>query len=451
MKKTNDIFCELACLTEQSKIFKGSDLLKIFFRQSDKRQLGQVLYKFIHYNQSLFDFLGVTPTIVGVDQDIGICFRTTSYVGTIPLRAPDTGKQIGDFVVVPRYLGRDRYANYIELLNLLEHVVCAEFRESLPLQSGYQFQSPLYFEAIQFVDCLIELSNTHWQKFCRLTTFSHVPSGNVDWNLYSRRHFRVEARQQFPTTKNVMTEIHEEYAQLYFVYNLCKNVINSSNTPVSTRLRLKKSLSMLDQKLSAHQPIETKSIVKRQSDLPVVRKCKDQANRILNFEKNIGTAWRVDFSDVFERFVQYLFSNLSKSVGGRFISNYKIGRSSKHNHAFELEYLEPDGIYLNKDCLIYVDAKYKSHLLNQHHYSEELKSVYRHDLHQVLAYTSFDTSEVKNAVICYPANDLSVTETKYMNRINHTEVRVKIVGIPLDATRCAEARNFLIDKVIFSN
>lgn len=449
MKKTNDIFCELACLTEQSKVFKGSDLQKTFFRQSDKRQLGQVLQKFIHYNQSHFDFLGVTPTIVGVDQDVGISFKTTSYVGTIPLRAPDTGKQIGDFVVVPRYLGRDRYASYIEILNLLEHLVCAEFCESLPLKSGYQFQPPMYLEAIQFVDCLIELSHTHWQKFSRVRICSPVPSGQVDWHRYASRQFRVEERHRFPIAQNLMTELHEEYAQLCFVYGLCKDAIDSGNTPVSVRLRMKRKLLILDKKMSVHRPIETKLIVEKQSDLPIVKKCKAQANRILKFERDIGTAWRVDFSDVFERFVQYLFSDLSKRIGGRFIANYKIGRSSKRHHAFELEYLEPDGIYLNDDCLIYVDAKYKSHLLNQHHHSEELKLVYRHDLHQILAYTSFDTSEVKNAIICYPANNLSVTETTYTNRINQTEVRVKIVGIPLDADRCVEARNFLMEKVAF--
>ncbi len=121
MKKFNDIFCELPCLTEQSKLFSGLELQKKIFKKVDKFYLAQALQKFVNYNAKSFEFLGITPSIVGIDQDVSICFRTSEFVGTVPLRAPDTGKQIGDFVVVPRFIARDRYADYVEILNLLDN------------------------------------------------------------------------------------------------------------------------------------------------------------------------------------------------------------------------------------------------------------------------------------------------------------------------------------------
>lgn len=119
MNNSLDIFCEIPCLTEQSRLLRGIALQKQWFKSADKRVIGQYLQKFISYNYESFDFIGATPQIIGSDQNVSIAFRTSNYVGTVPLRSPDTGKQIGDFVVVPRYGEKDRYEDYIEILNLL--------------------------------------------------------------------------------------------------------------------------------------------------------------------------------------------------------------------------------------------------------------------------------------------------------------------------------------------
>ncbi|MDY7539657.1 hypothetical protein RGU72_15495 [Undibacterium sp. 5I1] len=447
MKKFNDIFCELPCLTEQFKQFSGIELQKTFFKNADKRLIGQVLQKFVNYNAKSFEFLGVTPSIVGIDQDVSLCFRTSAFVGTIPLRAPDTGKQIGDFVVVPRFIARDRYADYVEILNLLDNQIEAQFIESLPLKSGYHFRPPLYLEAVKFIDCLTELTKTHWQKFSRVEKTAQAPVGQVNWNKYIANQFKVENQQRYPVATNVMTEFHAEYAQLAYVFSLCKNEINSPRTPVSLKLRIKKKLDVLEEKLYFHRPLKTDHLIEKQSDLPVVKRCKEQANRVLNFQGNLGTAWRVDFSDVFEKFVQHIFTMVAKQIGGNFFANYKIIRDSKRHYAWELHHLEPDGIFKKDSSLLTIDAKYKSHLLNRTSSSEQLKTDYRHDLHQILGYASFDTHAEKKAILCYPSNELEVTETVYLNRINQSKIRVKILGIPLRADTMSEVKRFVIENI----
>lgn len=447
MKKFNEIFCELPCLTEQSKLFGGVELQKTFFKNADKRFIGQVLQKFVNYNAKSFEFLGVTPSIVGIDQDVSLCFRTSAFVGTIPLRAPDTGKQIGDFVVVPRFIARDRYADYVEILNLLDDQIEPQFIESLPLKSGYHFRPPLYLEAVKLIDCLTELTKMHWQKFSRVEKNTQAPVGQVNWNKYIANQFKVESQQRYPVAINVMTEFHAEYAQLAYVFSLCKNEINSPRTPVSLKLRIKKKLEVLEEKLYFHRPFKTDHLSEKQSDLPIVKRCKQQANRVLNFQANIGTAWRVDFSDVFEKFVQHIFTTVAKQIGGNFLANYRIIRDSKRHYAWDLHHLEPDGIFKKDGTFLYIDAKYKSHLLNRTSGCEQLKTDYRHDLHQILGYASFDTYSEKQAILCYPSNELEVTETGYLNRINQTKMRVKILGMPLRADVINEAKQFVIENV----
>ena len=93
-----DVFCEIACLTERSTLLNGTALQKKWFKTADKRIIGQYLQKFVSYNSNLFDFLGVQPTVVGTDKNTSLVFRSSAYIGSIPLRSSDTGKQIGDFV-----------------------------------------------------------------------------------------------------------------------------------------------------------------------------------------------------------------------------------------------------------------------------------------------------------------------------------------------------------------
>jgi hypothetical protein len=173
MTKPLDVFCEIPCLTEQSKQLSGIVLQKKWFKSADKRIIGQYLQKFIDYNSAQFKFLGVTPYIIGTDQNTSFAFRSSSFIGSIPLRASDTGKQIGDFVVMPRFIGRDRFEDYIEILNLLGTEISPESIDSLPLASGKNFRPPLYLEAVKFITSLEKLTMSSWRKFDNIEKVSH--------------------------------------------------------------------------------------------------------------------------------------------------------------------------------------------------------------------------------------------------------------------------------------
>src|SRR5690606_8656214 len=132
MSSPLDVFFEMPCLTEQSRQLSGIYLQKKWFKSADRRIVGQNLQKFIEYNLTQFKFLGIQPLIIGTDQNTSLIFRSSGFIGTIPLRASDTGKQIGDFVVMPRFTGRDRFEDYIEILNLLGGEISPTVIDSLP-------------------------------------------------------------------------------------------------------------------------------------------------------------------------------------------------------------------------------------------------------------------------------------------------------------------------------
>jgi hypothetical protein len=218
MTKDQALFYELSCLTERSHLISGKELQKKVFKGADKRIIGLFLQKFIQYNKELFKFLGVEAYIEGSDVNASIFFKTSQFIGTIPLRAPDTGKQIGDFIVSPRFIGKNRFEEYVEVLGLLGADISPEIIDSLPLASKNTFRPPLYLEAIKFISALEKLVIQNWRKFDTKEVQSYQPSGQINWNKYAYQIYKVENRLEYPVRKNFLSEFHSEFSEIRYVY-----------------------------------------------------------------------------------------------------------------------------------------------------------------------------------------------------------------------------------------
>lgn len=442
-----NLFCEIPCLTENTNKLSGIYLQKKWFKFADRRVMGQYFQKFIQYNSSYFDFLGVVPHIIGLDQNIALTFSSSHYIGAIPLRSPDTGKQIGDFVVRPRFTGSNRFEDYIEILDLLGANISPETKDSLPLISGRNFTPPLYLEAIKFISTLELLLQQPWRKFDNVEIISPQISGQVNWNKYINSEFKIEKRIKFPLNKNILSSLHPEYCKIRYVFDICKKELLSSSTSQKIKTNTRPRLLFIEENLYLHQPKATKGLIIKQSDSPVIRACKEQANRILFSNLIDSIAWRVNFSDVFEKFIQYIFCEVAKANGGKVYSNYKLSSYNQNNYSWELKYLEPDAIYQKNNFLIFIDAKYKSNLYNKYSNNQILKEDYRHDLHQIIAYSSFSNTIPRYSFLFYPSTKIETEHIKYKNKINNITNSIIIFGVPLKKESIHEAKICLIKEL----
>ena len=262
--------------------------------------------------------------------------------------------------------------------------------------------------------------------------------------------FKVENRLKFPTRKNILSEFHDEYSNIRFVFDICKKELLSSNTPQRIKNVLRPRLSIIEEKLYLHKPKPTKNILIRSFDSPTVKTCKVQANKILNFNLVDSTAWRVDFSDVFEKFIQYIFKAVAKETGGKLFSNFRFPSKTSKYYSWELKHIEPDAIYQKEGILVFIDAKYKSHLYNKFNNSEKLKDDHRHDLHQIMAYSSFSKTNHKFGFLCYPSDKLEIKKINYKNEINDITNTNFVLGIPIKTSVVDEAKKMSIkglDKI----
>jgi hypothetical protein len=429
MNLSQDVFCEIPCLSEVSPPLDGLYLHKKWFKTGDKRTIGQHLQKFVNYNQSSFSFLGVQPSINGVDQNINLTFRSSNYIGTAPLRSSVTGKQIGDFVVIPRFQTKN---TYIELLDYLGNEINPEYFDGLPLASRKNFRPPLYLEAIKFIRLLEKLVQFDWIKFANFEKKLSTPSGQVNWHKYVLDSWSPEKRLLFPSRINTLNEFHIEYSQIKFVYNLCRNEINSNGTPIKIKSLFKDIFLFLDSRLYPHNPKSISKFTENPSERTLIRELKKSGNNFLSSNISNDTGWRIDFSIVFEKYVQKIFHEISKETGHKFSANIRFKSSGFGNLGWSLSYFEPDLILHRDQNLVFIDAKYKSNILNKSSKSEILKEEHRKDLHQLLSYCAFDSEKNKLGILCYPSNKFECHEKRYTNPLNGTENIVRLVGIPLD-------------------
>jgi hypothetical protein len=232
-----------------------------------------------------------------------------------------------------------------------------------------------------------------------------------------------------------------------YVFDICKSELLSANTPQRIKSTLRNKLSFLEERLYHHKPKTTNKILIRFSDSPNVKACKVQANKILNFKHVESTAWRVDFSDVFEKFIQHIFKEVAKETGGRLYSNFKFHSRTSKRFSWELKHVEPDAIYQKENYLVFIDAKYKSNLYNKFDQSKKLKEDHRHDLHQIMAYSSFSKTDFKFGFLCYPSDQIEVKSIQYKNGINEATNTILILGIPLKKSSIIEAKRLLTNEL----
>lgn len=448
MSIKENVFLEIPCLTEEFPPILGLLLTKKWFKKADKRYLAEYLQKFNDYNKDFFEFLQVSSKIEASGKEVSLSFKSGRFIGAIPLRSPDTGKQIGDFIVKPRYTSaEDQFSGYIEIVNQLETEILPEFKHSIPLLSQNTMKPPLYLEAIKFINLFEKAAKIKWNKFQTVKRIYRYPKSQVNWKEYIEKEFDPKERLLFPCHDNILSKFHSEFFELKYVYSIAKKEIVSFKTPLNIKYQYRDSLIYLDNTLYEFPEKLTKELKIHISDPIIIKNLKAQGNKILkkNFEEI--TAWRIDFSLLFEKYVQFVFNQVSSEIGAIQLNNYKIRRTSYINPSWSLNYLEPDIILMKSNMDIVVDVKYKSHLFNLKSITEDLKEEHRKDIHQLLAYTTFTKNKNKIAILCYPYVKEYITFLDYISPVSNIKVKIFLLGIPLKKSKLNDLKKFIINQL----
>lgn len=405
----------------------SSDKMKNEWKWSD-RSMEAVIQRFVDLNSKGLDFLGISAKLITDGLKPALQLTTSKYVGTVPIKSPMNGKYEGDLSVRGRF-GEDA----AELIPLLGDHVRIEYNDKLRLSKPSAINPPIYIECCKYIDAFIEAQRYRWRKFNNVVLTQQQSSSATLWKEYATRVAKDPSQFCiFKNKCNVLSTNHKEWRQLTYILTLAMKELLSHNVPIRTRVSYSDRIQYLNT-LTRELPIEqTNDIQIHMSDPVIIKKIKKIGIAILNSKSNQQIAWRMDYAEFFERFVQYLFSNVAKRKNATTYENAHYHVTATKLPSWGLSYLEPDLLIRKDETEYVVDAKYKSHLYNFDNESEDLKDTFRHDLHQVLAYSAFNSMKNKKVVLAYPFSDFALHKMQIRSNISSTTIDVYLVGIPIE-------------------
>ena len=393
-------------------------------------------------NKKAFSFLNIKPSFE--DDGDTLVLTSSQYVGCIPIKSPVDGKISFNLSVSGRF-GED----IAELLSTIGDIILPEFDKELQIVSNESVKPPLFFECVNFLDKYIEARHQHWQRFSVSFKIQTSPTSGTNWEKYSLRSFDPTERLRFPNHINSVSSDHPEWKKILYVLHLAIVELDSTRTPQRAKAAYAEKITKLRHSFSLQDVEKTEFLRIHASDPQVIKELKNIGNLILSEKSNAQYAWRLDFSTFFERYVQFIFNAVACRKGAKNTSNPKYGIVSEGRIPWMLRYLEPDLIIQREDIQYVIDAKYKSHLYNVGSYSDDLKNTFRQDLHQLLAYCSFNTMRYKRGILAYPAQELFSREIVLKSSCNSMSNSVTLVGIPLKKSELTNVIEFIKKILVF--
>lgn len=417
------------------------------WKWGDNRYLETVMQRFIVLNQKNFQYLGLEAVVIEHDNKPALQITTSQYIGAIPIISPKNGKPCGDLVVAGRF-----GENAGEIISLLDDAIRPEYSGEFQLTLDSQMTPPIFMECCKYIEAYQDAVRYKWRKFDNVLRIESKPSSSTLWAEYAVRTAKNPSEfLTFKNKSNILSTSHSEWNQLNYVLQLAIAELESVRVPMRTRAVYAERISRLKNKLRNEVVEYTTSVKQRMSDPLVIKNLKSIANLILQNKSYERLAWRMNYSEFFERYVQYIMDRVAKKKGVRSSSNLHFKISTTNRPSWGLSYLEPDLVLYQENKQIMVDAKYKSHLFNWENESEELKDTFRHDLHQILAYSSFSTNMDKEVILVYPYTDFTARKMRITNPITHIENTIYLVGIPIDRNRISETEEGFGRIILFND
>lgn len=393
--------------------------------KKDKRYPEQAIQRFITLNREVFSFLGVSASIDEVNYEKGLRLITSNFIGAAPLRTPSSGKYYTDIHITSRF-----GENISELAYLLKDTLEPEYIDK-GLYHSDQMRAPFYFDCINYFNSYSKALHDPWNKFDSKIRIESNPCSSTDWLKYIQKSVNPSNIFKFENRKNILSREHKEWQELTYMLNIAICEFESFRTPSSIKHRYFSVVAMLKKYISGHQSVKPIAMFQIHTfDPPKIKELKENANKLLAHNSTNSKTWRIDSAELFERYVQYILKQVSDINGAHIMCNNKISITGKHRPSWVLRYLEPD-IILHKDGKFYfADAKYKAHMLNVQSSASDLKETFRSDLHQILAYSSFDSSKNKTAILIYPCNKFKNIKLEAINKIGNVHNQIFLIGLP---------------------
>lgn len=426
--------------------------------QTRDKSWNSFLDSFLRANSEYLNALDISLTFSAGIDTVDLSLQANGIVGAVPLRAPDSHKTIGGIIVEPRF-------GWGSIGSIFDAIGWSSTPELLshPLVPGSAQQVPPWIIGGPIVTYLEKLLKHSLPAFRETEKVLSQPRGTIDWPEYTQHHLARGRAHLLPCRFSDLQP--DQQLRSYIRWTLEKiasslaNIINTDQAARSLWNRIAYIISQLSD-VRAQLPDrrlldQLQRSMKRRDKTEVlgfsaIRWVLDERGLAGRTDLD-GLAWRIVMHELFENWVELLVRQWAKDFGGRVSCARKFDSLSPINWERSglgsLSSLVPDVVVETEEETFVFDAKYKGFFEETDHWGnptqlqESIKQQHRHDMHQVLAYSSMYKTPRLTAALVYPTTsdkwrilsqcgkDVTIGTLDGPGR----QIRLAIVAVPIEA------------------
>jgi hypothetical protein len=330
-----------------------------------------------------------------------------SHIGAVPLVSPATRRVAAGLLVEPRF----RWSALGAVVQATGFAVEPRLGQA-PLVPGSAREVPPWLLAVPVLNRLEALLRHLKRGFVARNEVRSTPRGRVDWGQWANRHLGNGQWTHLPCNFPDLDNDPELVSAMRWTLARLEQDLDSpvdalTNRAVHERIRLlthalgpgsSRRPTPWDQSSGSGwlaDALQAMGWVAEQRGLGGARSLD-------------GLAWDLEADQVWEAWVSAFVRDLAPSLGLTWAGRGEVHhRLNWRGSLSSMGALIPDTGLRGARRLIWVDAKYKSHLSLLARYgwsglTEAVRDAHRADLHQALAYAALSDTENTDTVLAYP-------------------------------------------------
>lgn len=410
-----------ACLelSDNSVIHKSATKFFAVNARNPAPLAAKLTQQFIAANRKLAVLLDVRMESIYDGNDLFIAIRSGNSVGAVPLISPQTAKHDFGLVIQPRF----EWGGIGPMLSEMGWRI-APVPLKLPLLRRSERKVPPWVLSSMILIRVAALLDSLSRKFEIVSQPLSAPRGRVDWDQYARRSMPAADFLSLPCTFPDLQDDRRIKGAIRYTLNQQIQSLQSQRQHgafIHRLIEFAQSLVLRVQLVPVHIPtsIDLQTWMQRSlrnekflDGLQAIEWTVEERG-LAGLSDLQGLPWRMPMDRFFEAWLETIFTQVARRTGAQI----KTGRQSQTTRPIDWQppylgsqkSLVPD-IWLEWDtATLIIDAKYKRHWeeLAQSSWSrldQEIREDHRHDLFQVLAYTSLAKTRVVIGCLVYPCS-----------------------------------------------
>ena len=373
---------------------------------------------FVLANKPQLTALDIRAELHADETGVKMRLHPGGTIGAVPLRRPDSQAITGGIVVRPRY-GWNGIGATLEELGWK----AAPQLLGMPLVPGSAREVPPWVLAGPVIERLEALLQEISRGFHIRNEVLQTPRGQIQWGRYVTEQAAHGAFHQLPCR---FPDLGPDEVLRGFIRWGLERVYRQLGPWTASDVVARRLAERADQLLHGLRGV--KPVVPHAKALEQLRRSLGLASLALErglqalgwvvderglagASETDGIAWAMPMHELFEIWVAHLVSASAKRIGGL----VRVGHEGQttlpirweRKGVRSLASLVPDVVLRRGDTAIVFDAKYKGQLeqLDDDAWREvadRRREEHRHDVHQVLAYSTLFDARVTHAVLVYP-------------------------------------------------